>query len=167
MEKLAANCARFSGTYPWHKMWPQWVCVRMFLFVCVFMQSRIFICFLLVSVIDTSSFLPLQFISHETQALHLRKEFLKTPPFLVGVIHTTSNRKDIWSPVDVAVRQLCFHTGCCTYVLSVPHHVQSFWQLQVTCSFHESFNTFLHFPGVWGRKAESRPALHVWSEMNP
>jgi predicted permease len=90
------------------------------MYVCVFMQSCIFICFLLISVILLPSFAIYQ---PRDQALHLRKEFLKAPPLLVGVIHTTSNRKDIWSPVDVAVRQLCFHTGCCTYVLIVPHHV--------------------------------------------
>jgi hypothetical protein len=94
-------------------------------------------------------FLPSQFISYETQALHLRKEFLKTPSLLAGVIHTTNNRKDIWLLVDVAVQQPCFHTGCFTYVLTVLHHVHWFWRLQVTCSFRESFQTFLlHFPGV-------------------
>jgi len=109
------------------------------MFLCFILSFFVYLCsrvFLFASYsFPLYFFLPSQFISHDTQALLLRKEFLKTPPLLVGVIHTTSDRKDIWSPVDVAVRHLCYHTGCCTYVFSVPHRAQYFWCLQVARSF--------------------------------
>jgi len=167
MEKSVVNCVRFSGTYPWYKMWPHWVCI----YVCLFLSFFVYLCsrvFLFASYsFPLYFFLPSQFISHDTQALLLRKEFLKTPPLLVTVIHTTNDRKDIWSPFDVALPHLCFHTGCCTYVFNVPHRVQYFWRLHVMRSFRGILQYILSsFPWSLGPKSwvPTRTSSVQWYE---
>ena len=75
--------------------------------VYVFMQSGIFIYVLRVYVIDASSFAIYQPGAYS--ALRTRKEFQRTPPLLADVVGATSHRKDICSPVNIAVRKVFSH----------------------------------------------------------
>jgi len=53
---------------------------------------------------------PLQF--SVTPGFAYPEEFQNTSPFLTGVAHATSNRKHTCSPVNIALRLCCSHTGC-------------------------------------------------------
>jgi hypothetical protein len=70
-------------------------------------------------------------------ALSFRKEFLNTP-LLTSVVHPTSNRKDIYSPLDKALGQRFFRAGQLLQVSSnsTAHDVHSL--SEETCSFLKS-----------------------------
>jgi hypothetical protein len=78
--------------------------------VYVFMQSGIFIYVLRVYVTNASCFAIYQ--PWADSALRTRKEFQRTPPLLANVVGATSHRKDICSPVDIAVRKVFSHRLC-------------------------------------------------------
>jgi hypothetical protein len=65
----------------------------------------------------TSSYVHMMMsVGHWT--LRLRKEFLNTPLLLTSVVHSTSNRKDIYSPLDKALGPRCSRTGQLLQVFS-------------------------------------------------
>ena len=147
-----------------------YVCLLVCLFV-LFLSFFLYLCSLVFLFASYSFplyfFLPSQFISHDTQAQLLRKEFLKTPPLLVSVIQLLAIEKTFG-------RQSMLQCDSCAFTPAVARTFSVYrtmfnisggskWRVPSA----ESFSTFLLcFPRSLGPKSwiPTRTSSVKWDE---
>jgi hypothetical protein len=102
---------------------------------------HIFQCYLYLLTCFTATYFFLCFLQFGTELCVSRKNSKSTPLFISGVVHATSNIKDIYSPAG-AVRPMCFHNGPYGKNFQRAYHIMPIRHCNCskTCSFRECYH---------------------------